>query len=49
MTGTVVYCAVDRGYIKPDGGGVDFFFWNNGNDKCGDKVNFQFDPDAEDW
>ena len=48
MTGTVSYCAFDRGFISHDGGGSDFFFWNNGNNiKWGDKVDFQFDPDAK--
>ena len=48
MTGTVAYCLGDRGYIKPDQGGEDFFFWTNGSGiKWGDNVKFQYDPNEK--
>ena len=48
MTGTVAYCLGDRGYIKPDQEGEDFFFWTNGSDiKWGDNVKFQSDPNEK--
>ena len=47
MAGAVAYLSGDRGYIRPDEGGEHFFFWARGNGiKLGDKVNFQFDPNA---
>ena len=47
MTGRVAYLGGDRGYIKSDEGGEDFFFWVRGNGiRWGDKVDFKFDPSA---